>query len=117
MPRWPVLSMITVAPPGTVPTENLADIAGVVDVRAQRTYADNVTGCGDVAAGESTQCDVAAAGGVEIERINTDGRVEAAGTVAKEHKITADGRVARAGGIESERTSTDGRVNGSGGIA
>jgi hypothetical protein len=62
---------------------NLPDIATVARVRTKNISADtdNVIGCCDKISGERTQGRIVAAGGVLIERINTDGRVVGADSV------------------------------------
>ena len=69
-----------------------------------------------VCTGGSAQCDVAAAGGVIVERIFTGGRVCAAGCVEHEGLKTV-GRVVLAGGVAKERSNTVGRVVVAGGVA
>ena len=65
-----------------------ADIAAVVDIRANRTDTGNVTGGHDIGAGVIAQGDVAGAGGVTRERGTPDGCVAAPRGVAKERRIT-----------------------------
>src|SRR6266496_4051485 len=55
--------------------------------------------------------------GVGIERSSTDGRIEAAAGVVKEHKITANGRVVIACRIIRKRTGTNGCVHVAGSVA
>ena len=96
---------------------DVADKAMVTHVRAfhVRADTDDVTCCGNVAAGSLAQGYVVVAAGVEIERNAPKGRVFVAGGVATERSI-ADSRVAEAFCVAIERTLTDGRVEGAGGV-
>jgi len=63
---------------------NPADKAAVAHVRTIRADTDNVISRGDIDAGYVAQRQVAATGGVEPKRSNTDGRVVEAGGVVLE---------------------------------
>lgn len=75
---------------------------------------DHVIGVGNAASGTLAQGDIVEAGGI-AKRLETDGRVVAAGTVQKERSRT-DGRVVAASGIVKESTLANGSVMSAGGI-
>jgi hypothetical protein len=74
------------------------------------------TGCVAIQ-GERSIGRIVTAGGVERERINPDGRIEAAADIVKEHEITANGRVVIACNIVRKRTGTNGCVDVAGSVA
>ena len=72
--------------------KDVADKATVVHVRPRRTYTDDVTGRGDVAAGTRAQGRVAAARRVTKQRVRADSRIGVASAIGSE-RILANGRV------------------------
>src|SRR5205823_3515652 len=96
-------------------TEDLTDIATIAYILATRPDTDNVIGCGNIGASTNAQGRVLVAGGVEIERLKTDGRV-AAVDVSKERLITV-GRVAVAGEVAKKGERSIGRVLGADRVA
>src|SRR5204863_214846 len=87
-----------------------ADGAGLASRAADViTDIDIVVACGEVDAGVFAQRDVEAAGGVALERLNTDGGVVAAGGVGKEGRFSG-GSIVLASGVAQKRACAGGRV-------
>ena len=80
-------------------TANIGDIGATVDVRTiYLADTNNVSSCGNAGAGYIANGDIAAAGVVVTQRLNTDGNVVAASGVVQ-HCGLADGRVEAAGSV------------------
>lgn len=70
----------------------------------------------EIESGANAQCHVETAGGVALERRDTNGRVGVARGVVKE-RVGADGSVNVAFGVAKERFVTGGRVGEAAGVA
>ena len=108
-PSWPFASTLTRSPvtatPEMLPIKQVLLTSSPADVCAD---ANNVTGGGNIVAGQATQRRVVATGGAVLKRSNADARVQTGAADSK--RATTDRRVSILINVAGKRTETDGGI-------